>query len=99
MKMDPSDPNTIYAAAYCCRRSALSAGNPETVIGPKAGIYKTSDGGKSWDKLTVATPTSQYGRCGITIHRKNPNIVYAIVQTEKTPHGNSNEGGKAGAGG
>ncbi|HYV37377.1 MAG TPA: hypothetical protein VE988_16835 [Gemmataceae bacterium] len=99
VKMDPTDPNTIYAAAYCCRRSAFSGGNPETVIGPKAGIYKTSDGGKSWDKLTVATPQSQYGRCGISIYRKNPNTVYAIVQTEQTPHGNSNEGGKAGAGG
>jgi len=95
MKMDPEDPDTLYAGCYCVRRDAFSGGNPVTVIGEHAGLYKTSDGGKSWDKMGGGLPTNRYGRCGIDIYRKDSNVVFAIVQTEKTPSGNANQGGAA----
>ncbi len=95
-KMDPSDPNTLYAAAYRARRDAFSGSDNPSVffLGEKAGLYKTTDGGKNWEQLVVALPESKYGRCGIDIYRKDPNIVYAVVQTDKTPVGEVNQGGK-----
>jgi len=83
--MDPSDPETLYAAAYQVRRDAFSGGNPLVQYGPGGGLYKTSDGGKTWQKMTEGLPTKDLGRCGLSVYRKNPNVVYAVVQTESTP--------------
>jgi photosystem II stability/assembly factor-like uncharacterized protein len=83
--MDPADPEILYAAAYSVRRDAFSGGNPATQCGPGAGLYKTNDGGKRWEKMANGLPDRQYGRCGIDIYRKDSNIVYAVVQTDKTP--------------
>src|SRR5207244_9762655 len=83
--MDPSDPETLYAAAYQLRRDAFSGGNPVVQYGPGSGLYKTSDGGKSWHKMTAGLPKNSLGRCGLSVYRKDPNVVYAVVQTELTP--------------
>jgi photosystem II stability/assembly factor-like uncharacterized protein len=93
LKMDPAEPEILYAAAYCVRRDGFSGGNPGTFIGPQAGLYKTSDGGKTWEKMTEGLPANQYGRCGIDIYRKDPNTVFAVVQTDKTKVDNANAGG------
>jgi photosystem II stability/assembly factor-like uncharacterized protein len=93
LKMDPVEPDILYAAAYCVRRGAFSGGNPATFLGPGAGLYKTGDGGKNWEKMANGLPTNVCGRCGLDIYRKDSNVVYAVVQTEKTPTGNANEGG------
>ncbi len=83
--MDPSDPDTLYAAAYTFRRDAFSGTTPRIEFGPKAGLYKSTDGGKTWERLTNGLPARPHGRCGISIYRKDPNIVFAIVQTDKSP--------------
>jgi photosystem II stability/assembly factor-like uncharacterized protein len=83
--MDPSDPETLYAAAYQVRRDAFSGGNPIVQHGPGGGLYKTGDGGKSWQKMTEGLPKNALGRCGLSVHRKDPNVIYAVVQTELTP--------------
>ncbi len=82
--IDPVEPDILYAAAYCVRRGGFSGGNPVIQFGPGAGLYKTSDGGKTWEKMTIGLPNRPFGRCGLDIHRKNPNIVYAVVQTDQT---------------
>jgi photosystem II stability/assembly factor-like uncharacterized protein len=84
VQMDPSDPETLYACAWEVRRDAFSGGNPKTGSGPKGGIFKTTDGGKTWEQLTGGLPTGAYGRCGVSVYRKDPNVVYAVVQTDKT---------------
>ncbi len=84
LAMDPSDPDTLYAAAYRVRRDGFSGGNPAVQYGANAGLYKTSDAGKSWIKLTEGLPKGPYGRCGIAICRKDPSILYAVIQTEKS---------------
>ncbi|HYV38365.1 MAG TPA: hypothetical protein VE988_21965 [Gemmataceae bacterium] len=101
LKMDPSDPNVLYAAFWKHRRDAFSGSDNPSIFftGKQGGIYKTGDAGKSWEQLQVALPTSAYGRCGIDIYRKNPNVVYVVVQTDKTPVGEVNQGGANGAGG
>ena len=82
--MDPKDPDTIYAAAYCVRRDAFSGGNPAIQTGPEAGLYKTTDAGKTWKRLNSGLPQRPLGRCGLAVSRKDPRVVYAVVQTDKT---------------
>jgi photosystem II stability/assembly factor-like uncharacterized protein len=82
--MDPREPDTLWACTYTVRRDGFSGGNPATQFGPKAGVYKTTDGGKSWKRLMKGLPTSKYGRCGLDVYPRNPQILYAVIQTEKT---------------
>ena len=73
--MDPSDPNTLYAAMHDRIRTVWNySGN-----GPGSAIYKTSDAGKSWKKLTKGLPVDHMGRIGLSIYRKNPAVLYAVV--------------------
>ncbi|MGB8660027.1 MAG: hypothetical protein WCA94_08020, partial [Candidatus Acidiferrum sp.] len=80
--MDPESPDTLYAAAYERRRTPFGFDGG----GPGSAIYKTVDGGATWKKLTKGLPYENggdTGRIGLDIYRKDPNIVYAIVQHEK----------------
>ena len=80
--MDPESPDTLYAAAYERRRTPFGFNGG----GPDSAIYKTVDGGATWKKLTKGLPYENggdTGRIGLDIYRKDPNIVYAIVQHEK----------------
>jgi photosystem II stability/assembly factor-like uncharacterized protein len=78
--IDPQSPNTLYAAAYERRRTVFGFNGG----GPSGGIYKTVDGGAHWSKLTKGLPTTgDIGRCAVDISRKNPNVVYALVENIK----------------
>jgi photosystem II stability/assembly factor-like uncharacterized protein len=82
LAMDPDSPDTLYAAAYERRRTAFGFNGG----GPDGGIYKTTDGGVTWKKLTKGLPYENggdVGRIGLDIYRKDPNVVYAVVQHEK----------------
>ncbi|MBK9487502.1 MAG: hypothetical protein IPO07_00975 [Haliscomenobacter sp.] len=76
MTMDISNPNVIYAAAYEKYR------HPWTLItgGKETGIYKTTDGGKSWKKLSQGLPSGELGRIGLDVCRGKPNVVYAVIE-------------------
>jgi photosystem II stability/assembly factor-like uncharacterized protein len=82
--MDPSEPDTLYAAAWQVRRDAFAGGNPAVQTGPGSGLYRTTDGGKTWDRMTAGLPMRPLGRCGFSIYRKDPRVVYAVVQTDRT---------------
>ncbi len=85
VQMDPSDPNTLYAAAWPVRRDAFSGGSPRFQTGATGGLFKTSDGGKTWDRMGGGLPEKVgYGRCGLAVYAKDPKIVYAVVQTSET---------------
>ena len=60
--IDPSDHNTLYAAMYMRRRTPYSF----TSGGPTGGIFKTTDGGRTWKKLTNGLPP-QTGRIGLDV--------------------------------
>src|SRR5258708_2186028 len=80
--MDPQSPDTLYAAAYERRRTPYGFNGG----GAGSAIYKTTDAGATWKKLTKGLPYEnggETGRIGLDIYRKDPNIVYAIVQHEK----------------
>ena len=76
LAMDPVSPGTLYAAAYQRRRTAFGFNGG----GLGSGIYKTTDGGSTWLRLTNDLPEGVTGRIGLDIYRADPRIVYAIVQ-------------------
>lgn len=76
--IDPSDPNTLYCAMYQRQRAPFGfAGG-----GTGSGLYKSTDGGETWKKLTQGLPTGDVGRIGIGIYRKNPKVVFTIWETK-----------------
>jgi len=82
--IDPSEPEILYAAAWEVRRGPFSGGNPEKGWGAGSGLFRTTDAGKTWEKMTEGLPRGELGRCGFSIYRKDPKIVYAVVQSDRT---------------
>ena len=77
--IDPQSPNILYATMYQHRRTVFGFNGG----GPGSGIYRSTDGGSHWTKLTEGLPPKgDLGRCAVDVYRKNPNIVYAEVQHE-----------------
>ena len=52
--------------------------------GPGSALWKTTDGGKSWTKLTSGLPPGTYGRIALDVSRSNPNVVYAQIEAGPT---------------
>ena len=80
--LDPSDPQTVYAALYARRRTpwSFTSGPAATDGKDLGGIFKSTDGGATWRKMGNGLPPAT-GRIGIDVSRKNPRIVYAVVQS------------------
>lgn len=94
--INPADPETLLVAAWERQRDGFDShrGDPPVQDGYDAydpirkwgtggGIYKTTDGGKTFRKLTRGLPSSPTGRIGLDIYRKNPGTVFAIVDCQK----------------
>ncbi|HKY32962.1 MAG TPA: hypothetical protein VJV23_10525 [Candidatus Polarisedimenticolia bacterium] len=75
--MDPSDPRVLYAALYHRIRRPWSFESG----GDGGGIFKSSDAGRTWARLTEGLP-SQTGRIGLDIHRADPRILYAVIESD-----------------
>ncbi|HEV2667784.1 MAG TPA: glycosyl hydrolase, partial [Blastocatellia bacterium] len=79
LAMDPSNNKTLYAATYQRRRSTWGMNGG----GPGSAIWKSTDAGRTWAKLTKGLPEGPMGRIGMDVYRRNPNIVYARVEHPK----------------
>ena len=77
---DSKDPNVLYAAFYHRLRQPWHFHSG----GGEGGIYKSTDGGNSWKKLSNGLPNGPTGRIGLAIYEKNPNILMAIVEAERS---------------
>ena len=77
--LDPRDPDVAYASAYQRRRRVW------TLIdgGPESAIYKTTDGGATWRKLTNGIPSVDKGRIGMAISPADPDVLYAIIEAQR----------------
>ncbi len=76
--LDPQDPNTVYAALWQTRRPPWNVYPPSN--GPDSGVYKSTDGGKTWTQLTRGLPKF-VGRVGLAVAPSDPSRVYAQVDT------------------
>jgi photosystem II stability/assembly factor-like uncharacterized protein len=79
--MDPSNPNTLYAAMW--QRIRRKWSDPRVEPGyNEGGIWKSTDAGQSWTESDTGLPPPQYrGRIGIDIARSNSSVLYAFVDS------------------
>jgi hypothetical protein len=91
MAMDKNNPNILYAATYQRMRKAWGFNGG----GPGSGIYKTTDGGKTWNELTGGLPPGEKGRIGLAASKTRSNIIYATIeQADSSGFYRSGNGGR-----
>ena len=83
MRMHPTDPETLLVATYERERDLYDTNDPSKKWGPGGGLYKTTDGGKTFKKLAQGLPGGPLGRIGLDWYRKDPKVVFAIIESEK----------------
>src|ERR1051326_8622877 len=74
--INPDNPDVVYAAAYQRQRKVW------TLIdgGPESAIYKSTDAGATWNKITSGLPKEDMGRIGLAIAPSEPDVVYATIE-------------------
>lgn len=79
LAMDPTNPNVLYASMWEFRRTGWSFNSG----GEKSALYKSVDGGKTWNKIHNGFPEGKLGRLAIAIAPSSPNILYTVIEAEK----------------
>ncbi|HEV2489708.1 MAG TPA: hypothetical protein VGT03_07865 [Candidatus Acidoferrales bacterium] len=79
MAMAPGNPKVIFAAMWQFRRY------PWTLMdgGPESGIYRSTDGGDTWQRLTKGLPEGPLGRIAVAVAPSNPEHVYALIGAKR----------------
>ncbi len=81
--MDPRNENILYAATWQRHRNvaAYMGGGPGTAI------YKSMDGGETWNKLKTGLPKGEMGKIGLAISPINPDVIYAAIELQRRTGG------------
>ncbi len=81
--IDPRNPDCMYAATWQRHRNiaAYMGGGPGTAI------YKSVNGGETWEILTNGLPTSNMGKIGLAISPQKPDIIYAAIELDRRTGG------------
>ncbi len=77
--IDPSNPNIMYASFWEFRRTGWSFNSG----GNSSALFKTIDGGKTWNKIHNGFPAGKLGRIAIAVAPSNANILYSVIECEK----------------
>lgn len=77
--MDPENPNILYASMWEFRRTAWSFESG----GENSALYKSTDAGKTWNKIHNGFPKGKLGRLAIAIAPSNSKILYTVIEAEK----------------
>ena len=78
MTMDPNDPSVIYASMWEFRRTGWSFSSG----GENSALYKSTNGGETWNKIHEGFPNGQLGRLAIAVAPSNSNILYTVIEAE-----------------
>ncbi|AHG88653.1 glycosyl hydrolase BNR repeat-containing protein [Gemmatirosa kalamazoonensis] len=89
LSMDPSNPRILYAAMWDHQRLPWQVRSG----GPGSGIWKSTDGGDTWTRLSEGLPKVM-GKIGVAVSPASPDRVYAIVEADKGGLYRSDDAGK-----
>ncbi len=100
MRIHPTEPETLLVATWERQRDEFDSHRGEPALtdgydaydpikkwGPGSAIYKTTDGGKTFRKLTKGLPTCPLGRIGLDYSRKNPQCRLCPCRLREDRHG------------
>ena len=89
--MDPNNPNILFAGMWEFRRY------PDyfTSGGEGSGLYRSVDGGDTWEELTQGLPDDEKGRIALAIAASQSTTVYATIESENTALYRSDDMGKS----
>jgi photosystem II stability/assembly factor-like uncharacterized protein len=78
--IDPQAPDIVYAAMWQIRRY------PDRFVsgGPGSGLYKSTDGGETWNELTNGLPEGEMGRIAVAVAPSRTSRIYATVEADET---------------
>lgn len=74
--IDPSNPDIMYATSEQRRRTSFT----KIGGGPESSVYKSTDSGENWRKITAGLPGVHLGGMGIDVSPVDPNVVYLIIE-------------------
>jgi len=77
--MDPNDSKTLYASFWEFRRTAWSFSSG----GTNSALYKSTDGGATWNKIHTGFPSGKLGRIAFAIAPSDSRKLYAVIEAEK----------------
>src|SRR5580693_2505089 len=93
--IDPKNPHVLYASLWATRRPPWSVYAPSNL--PGGGLYKSTDGGDTWNKLGGGLPTDDFvGKIGVAIAPSNPNRIWAAVDDTGGAMAPNRQGGGGG---
>jgi len=77
--VDPNNPDILYASMWEFRRTGWSFNSG----GTKSGLFKSTDGGKTWNKIHNGYPSGKLGRIAIAVAPSDSKILYSVIETEQ----------------
>jgi photosystem II stability/assembly factor-like uncharacterized protein len=92
LAFDPTNARTIYAVLWAARQGPWENGEWS---GPNSGLFKSTDGGTTWQQLTggLPTPAQGLGRIGIAVAPSDPTRMYALVEAKPSALYRSDDAG------
>ncbi len=83
VQFQPGNPDLLLAAAYERARDGFDSNDPAKKWGPGSGVYRSTDGGKTFAKVGAGLPSVDLGRIDIEFSRANPNVALAVIESSK----------------
>ena len=78
--IDPQNPDILYAGMWEFRRTPWSFSSG----GKGSGLFRSTDGGTTWSKVTKDLPEGILGRIALSVSPAKSDIVYALIEAKKT---------------
>lgn len=88
--IDPSKPSTLIAAMWQVQRRPWSFHSG----GPGSGLYRSTDAGATWNRITAGMPPGDLGRAALAFSPVNPATVYANIEADSTGFFRSTDNGR-----